>query len=317
MQFANFVVQNFSKLTMKLLSILFFVFSLNTLEAQTPISIKEETHPMSLGNKIAFITEVPQYTESEIQKEWVKYIRKKTKASVKPSKSEWRLLNAKVDGIRVDSLSVYANFSQSSEGAIIMAFFARKDSFITTSNNPTVANSIQILMYDFAKTAYIHIVEKELDKENRTLNAMKDEKERLQKSEDKNLKEIEEGNNSIEQSETELDASKEELDVKQKDIFTQKQKSLSLSKKSVERQEQNEIVRGMEKDKKQHIKRQKSLANTIASQNTSIRTKERYIVTLKSQQDKKTNEIKKQEELISSIETKIEAIKKMKQDSKN
>jgi len=304
---------------MKLLSIgiLLFLFSLNTLKAQSSLVIKEETHPMSLGNKIAFIAEVPQYNTTEIQKEWVKYIRKKTKATVKPSKTEWSLLNAKVDGILVDSLSIYAHFSQATNGAIVTAFFARKDSFITTANKPIIANSIQGLMYDFAKTAYIHIVEKELDKENRTLNSMKDEKERLQKSEDKNLKEIEEGNNTIEQSETELDAVKEELEIKQKDIFTQKQKALALSKKSVERQEQNEIVRGMEKDKNKHLKRQQSLNATIATHNANIRTRERFIVTLKSQQDKKTNEIKKQEELVASIEAKIDVIKKMKQDSKN
>lgn len=300
---------------MKLLSILslFFLFALNTAKAQSGLKIKEETHPMSLGNKIAFITEVPQYNSIDIQKEWIKFIRKKTKATVKPSKAEWKLLNAKVDGILVDSLSIYANFSQTTNGAIVTAFFARKDSFITTENNPAIANSIQGFMYDFGKTAYIHIVEKELEKENRTLNAMKDEKERLQKSEDKNLKEIEEGNNTIEQSENELDAVKEELEIKQKDIFTQKQKLLTLSKKSVERQEQNEIVRGMEKDKKQHLKRMQSLNATIASKNATIRSKERFTVTLKSQQDKKTEEIKKQETIVAAVETKLAAIKKMEQ----
>lgn len=300
---------------MKLISIgtLLFFFSLNTSKAQSELKIKEETHPMSLGNRIAFIVEVPQYNTTDFQKEWVKYLRKKTKATVKPSKTEWNLLNAKVDGILVDSLSIYAHFSQGTNGSTITAFFARKDSFITTANKPAIANSVKGLLYDFGYTAYIHIVEKELEKENRTLNSMKDEKERLQKSEDKNLKEIEEGTNTIEQSETELDAIKEELEIKQKDIFTQKQKALTLSKKSEERQEQNEIVRGMEKDKKQHLKRMQSLNATIASKNATIRTKERFTITLKSQQDKKTEEIKKQETVVAAVETKLAAIKKMEQ----
>jgi hypothetical protein len=300
---------------MKIFSVsaLFLLFALNISNAQSELRIKEETHPMSLGNKIAFIADVPQFNPSEIQKEWVKYIRKRTKATVKPSKSEWNLLNAKIDGILVDSLSIYANFLQTANGATVTAFFARKDSFITTANNLVIAQSIKGLMYDFAKTAYIHIVEKELDKENRTLNAMKDEKERLQKSEDKNLKEIEEGNNTIEQSENELDAIKEELEIKQKDIFTQKQKMLTLTKKSVERQEQNEIVRGMEKDKNQHVKRMQSLNATISSKNATIRSKERYIVTLKSQQDKKTEEIKKQETIVAAVESKLAVVKKMEQ----
>ena len=311
--------KNVTKFDMKLFSIGAFLvlFSLNTLKAQSSLVIKEEARTMSLGDKNAFVTEVPQYNTTEIQKEWVKYIRKRTKASVKPSKSEWNLLNAKVDGIIVDTLSIYANFSATANGAIITAFFAQNNSFITTANNSAIAKSIEGLMYDFAKTAYLHVVQKELDKENRTLNAIKDEKERLQKSEDKNLKEIEESNNSIEQSETELDAVKEELEIKQKDIFTQKQKALAMSKKSVERQEQNDIVRDMEKDKNQHLKRQKTLAVNIANQNVNIRVKERLIVTLKSEQNKKSNDIKKQEELIFSIEAKIDAIKKMKQDIAN
>jgi hypothetical protein len=302
---------------MKLFSIasLLFLFSLHTSKAQSELKIKEETHPMSLGNKIAFIVEVPQYSTTDFQKEWVKYIRKKTKASVKASNSEWKLLNAKLDGILVDSLSIYAHFSQGTNGASITAFFAQNDNFFSSANNPAIANSIKGLMYDFAKTAYIHIVEKELDNANRKLNSMKDEKERLQKSEDKNLKEIEESNHTIEHSETELDAVKEELEIKQKDIFTQKQKALTLSKKSEERQEQNEIVRGMEKDRNQHLRRQKNLAATIATQNTNVRAKERYIVTLKSQQDKKTGEIKKQEEVVATIESKLEAVKKLAQDS--
>lgn len=300
---------------MKLFSIcsLLFLFSLNTLKAQSPLVIKEETHPMSLGNKISFLTEVPQYAPADLQKEWVKYIRKRTKASVKPSKSEWSLLNAKLDGILADSLSIYANFSQTANGTTIMAFFAKKDNFISTENNPSVASSIQSLMYDFAKTAYTHIAEKELDKENRKLNMLKDEKERLQKTEDKNLKEIEEGNTIIEQNETELETIKEELEIKQKDIFAQKQKALTMSKKSVERQEQNEIVRGMEKDKNQHLKRQQSLNANIASKNANIRNRERFILTLKAQQEKKTKDIQKQEEAVAAVEAKVEAIKKMQQ----
>ena len=70
---------------------------------------------------------------------------------------------------------------------------------------------------------------------------------------------------------------------------------------------------GMEKDKNQHLKRQQSLNANIASKNANIRNRERFILTLKAQQEKKTKDIQKQEEAVAAVEAKVEAIKKMQQ----
>ena len=168
---------------------------------------------------------------------------------------------------------------------------------------------IKNLLFDFAKGAYTKTVEKELASEKRVLEQLKDDQERLLKNEDKTLETITESKHKIEENETELDASKDELEIKQKDIFNQKQRALSMSRKSEERKEQNEIVREMERDKKSHLKHQQNLTKENSNLTTIVRTKERMIEMLKLEQARKTADIKKQEEKISEINKKLEDIR--------
>lgn len=279
--------------------------------AQKKLTVSEETRKMSKGPQNAFILEVPQVKAIELRKEWEKYLRDHGKMKIEEFKGELFALQTVIQRISSEPLNHYALFNESPVGAVISAFYMIRDSFVSTTNMPAVAQSIQKFMFDFGKATYIKAVEKELNLEQKTLKNKEKELESLMREEDKLQKSIVENKNIIERNEQEIKVKKQEQDLKQKEIMMQKEKMLGISLNPEEKKLQDKIIKEMESEKQKLIKTQQNLRKDIQKKESAIRQAERHIANLRSKQDLKRNEIHRQREIVQKVEQKLNEIKRM------
>ena len=293
------------------LSLVIGIVTCLTLKAQTIISIAEVSHNSSKGTENAFVVMVPQYKATDLKKEWENYLKDNGKVDIKENNGEISALNAKIDKVSMESINHYALFDETIDGPKLVAFFAINDTFISTANNPVVAGSIGKFMMDFAKSAYIKVVQEELKTEQEKLKSLNDELSGLEKKENECHQNIVDYQNKIEKADNNIVINKAEQDKKQKEVELQQQKMTNVVMNNDEKKLQDKQVNNLQDDKKTLIRKDGKMKIDIEDINNKINVEQNKIPGLQSQQAMQKDKIQKQQEVIQKAQAKLDEIKKM------
>jgi DNA repair exonuclease SbcCD ATPase subunit len=287
------------------------IISLIVIKAQTILTVTEQTHNMSKGQQNAFVITVPQYTSSDLKDEWESYLKDNGKAKIETNNGEVSALNLSIDKISVNHLNHYALVDDAVDGPKLVAFYAFNDVFVTSANNPVISNSIKKFMTDFANTAYIKIVNKELNTEQKKLKSLKSDLSDMEEDENDSRQNIQDYKTKIEKTNNELAINTTAQQQKQQELDRQQQKMSDINMNADEKKLQNKQVENLQDDKKSLMKKEGNLKSDIEDYNNKINVEQNKMPGLHTKQITQKDLIQKQQEVVDKVAAKLDAIKKI------
>lgn len=182
------------------------------------------------GTKEGFVISIPYGTQKEIEKE------------LKDELKDWKGKFSSKDVIFVDdcklkevgdnTFDVYAKVDENPEGgAFVSIAIDLGGAFLNSSEHRDQAKTINARLQKFGITAAKHVVDGEIDAEEKLLKERQKELGDLEKEEEKMHKEIEDYKKKISETEKSIEEAKKSQEAKKSEITAQEEKVKAVIKK--------------------------------------------------------------------------------------
>lgn len=191
---------------------------LTFLTTLTFAQVTESQKFMSQGTYNALTIQLPEGSEKDAPKEWVKFIKKYGKAKKDRKTDEYFVDDAKIVGISNNSVDIYTKF----EGSTMTVWFDLGGAYLSSSEHPDgYAMGEQVLM-DFGLELKVLMVEEEIASEEKNLKKMEGDLEKLEKEKTTHEKNIEDWKAKIAQAEADIEQNIKDQEAKTAEIEQQK-----------------------------------------------------------------------------------------------
>lgn len=162
--------------------------------------VTESTAYMSQGTFNALTIELPEGSEKDAPKEWVRFFKKYGKTKKNRKTEEYLTDNAKILGLSNNSVDVYTKFS----GSTMTVWFDLGGAYLSSAEHASgFAVGEQILM-DFGLHLKVLMVEEELKTEEKSLKKMEGDLVKLENNKVTLEKNIEDWKAKIAQAEADI-----------------------------------------------------------------------------------------------------------------
>ena len=281
---------------MKNLIFSFLILGLFKTHAQVPLDVKIEPRPSSQGVQSSFEVIVPLATPDDAIKLWEKTITSGGLFSKSPKmeniKDEWIIQNIVIDEISPDPFNVYTQVSSFPGNIYVRIFLQNEDGFLGSAGKSEQAvYAASSFIRDYAVELYRQVVEKELKEEEKKLNSLEGDYNKMSRQ-NKSY------NKKINKAEKEEDSLRDDLKDEKK-LLKDTKKSADSGKSPEEKGASQEELEENIKDVNKDIKK---------AQKTQSRF-EKKINKNESEQEDLEEEIEKQKERVNEVKRKLESIK--------
>lgn len=201
---------------MKKITLLSFILTLFTTVSFGQIT--EGQSYMSAGTFNSLTIVLPEGSDKDAAKEWIKFFKKYGKTKKNRKTDEYFTDNAEILGMSNNSVDVYAKFN----GNTMTVWFDLGGAYLSSYEHPDgYALGEQILM-DFGLHLQILMVEEEIKAEEKTLKNLEAEHEKLVKNKATLEKNIEDWKAKIAQAEADIEQNISDQESKTNEIGQQK-----------------------------------------------------------------------------------------------
>lgn len=293
---------------------LFLALTGTNVFAQDTIEVKNIQALMSKGNQPCYLVEIPQADLDFVQQNWIKKLQEGGKIKVKEEKSELVLAGVVKNELTKDTVNIYSLLIQKENKIALNVFveigsifFAPKEDKTDLANDKT-DNSIKNYVRSFAVDQYKLAVADELEGEQKVLETMQDDLEKLEKDEENMTEDNSSLENDIDKTEREVQDLEAKIDLKNQETLSHTA-SMQIITSEVEMKTAKEKQKQLEKEQKQLEKSRSNAKNDISSYESKIEKNNKDIEDGKKLQEEKKEEITKQTEVVSQVQTKLDGIK--------
>ena len=155
----------------KLLFVLFL--TTNFCNAQDTLKVEELNRSFSLGNKNAFVIEIPQADLKKVQSNWKTYLKKQNKRTITDKNGEITLSKGPIQTVSADSITVFSTLNAGETKVKLSVFLMMSDSsFLSSEKNSEAASAASRLLRTFGINEYKNAVNDELLEEQNKLNTL-------------------------------------------------------------------------------------------------------------------------------------------------
>jgi hypothetical protein len=191
---------------------------LTFLTTLTFAQVSESQKFMSQGTYNSLTIQLPEGSEKDAPKEWIKFAKRYGKAKRNRKTGEYFVNDAKILEMSNNSVDIYAKF----EGNTITVWFDLGGAYLSSREHINgYATGEQILM-DFGLELKVLMVNDEVEKEEKNLKKMEMDLERLTKEKATNEKNIEDWKAKIAQAEADIEQNVKDQEAKTTEIEQQK-----------------------------------------------------------------------------------------------
>ncbi len=281
--------------------------------SQINIQVFEEIKTMSLGERPAFVVDIPGGDYETIRKAWIKLLENDTKAKVTYFGNEININGAIWKKITLDSINIYSSVYKIDTVIKVVSFIEIDSVFISSEPSEVYEKEIPLAIRsevrDFAIVQYREVYQDMIDEEEILLKNMEKEYQSLSNESEKKQKDIKGNEESIRQSEDAIRVVEADLELKNKEIEAKKLDIAPLKIKDPEAYKiaEKELNLLEREKKKLENEREKENKNIVTYKN-NIKEAERAIEQLTEQMAIQSQEIELQEEIIKKLESELERI---------
>lgn len=202
----------------------------STLLFSQKIIVREISERIGGGTNNAFMVQIHQISEKDVEKEFKSYL-KKNKAKVSNKRGELRGKDANISSLSEKPINIYAIIKEKKDNTIeLTVAFDLGGAFLTSGLHPSQADRAKEILRNFARditaNAFSQIIKEEersLSRQERAKSKATREKENLEKSNER-MK------SDIERNEKRIEYLQKEIEDFEKDVMERKEKIDQLKK---------------------------------------------------------------------------------------
>ncbi|MEX0813001.1 MAG: hypothetical protein WD048_12350 [Chitinophagales bacterium] len=277
--------------------------------AQEPINVTVAHQSVTRDAQNSYTVDIPQANLKDVEKEWTKYLSKKSKGRASESNGEYIQNNAVDKNISNKPFDVQSKLFGTSDGVRLTAWFTQRNRPLQSSERGNGQQlAVQKYIRDFAVPQYREAVKAELETEQDKLEEMEKQLSEMIKNEEASLKAIAENERSNERAKESIATTKSDIKSSSKKIEDQKEMVEYTASDPNATKGAKKTLDNLEDDKKDLQKSNEKEAKDLVKSKTEIREAERNTSNMQDAQAVQRANIEVQKKKIQDIKIKLSKI---------
>ena len=209
----------------KIGSLVFALFILTVVQAQSDYEILEDTQSMSRGDNNSFTLVIPNATASLAEETWKKYMRDfKGRPKLDKKSNEWFADDTELKTVSENSIDIYTKFNENLESHLskVVFWFDLGGAYLSSSAHPEKFEFIKQFMNKYGDAVTKEVIEEELKAHEKRLKELDGDLSKLEKENVDFHKKIEEAQAIINQMEKNIEVNLNAQNVKKTEIDGQR-----------------------------------------------------------------------------------------------
>lgn len=296
---------------MKQLFSLFILCAALCVQAQSTIAVEQTTQTFSRGEQASYRILIPQAKVKDVEPDWTKYLRAKSKAKPTEISGEIVIYGAVNKNVDPAGFNVFSKLLETTDGVVLTAWLMRTDSaFMSWKVDENQSKAVEKYLSDFGAAQYRKVVGAELKVEQKKLDELEKELNVLINKEEKSNSNINQDERTIKRTENDIKVNENDQKLKSDQIAKQKLVVESLKSTPGDAQKEAEkTLKGFENELKKLITANEKLHKQIDGREKDIRGEGRGIDKSKQDQYAKRSDIDKQREVVKQVQERLDGIK--------
>lgn len=295
---------------MKKLVLLFILIS-GICQAQENLVVQEMERSFSLGNRNAFVIDIPQAQLKKVQSNWRTYLKHQSKRPAALKDGEIILPYGIIPALGSDSMTVFGIVSPDGTKIKLSAFFMLKDSsFLSTAVNSERSAAVNNLIRQFGIKEYKNAVNEELLEEKNKLNVLEKKVTSLENENEGYRKDIRNNERAIARKKDEISTNEQEQTLKSTSILQQKTYLNNYVGTEEQKKKEEKLLKQFTKEKEKLQDNKESMLKKIDDLESENRGYDKLI---EKNNEEKIPEAKKlvslQKALVEAVDLKMNSIK--------
>jgi chromosome segregation ATPase len=282
--------------------------------SQDILEVKNLQAQMSKGMQNCYSVEIPGAVLKTVQQNWVKKLQENIKVKVAENGLELVLARVVKTEIINDTISIYSLLIQKDTMVNIDIFVEIGSVFFSPKDDKTdlatdkIDNNIKNYLRSFAVEQYTIVVSNELEDQEKVLKTLENDLEKLEKTQENLEKDNSSLENDIEEKEREVKEIDGNIDSKNQELMKHNASMLAIVTET-DKDAAKEKQKILEKEKKDLEKSRSKARDDISSYKSKIEKNNKAIEDCKNEQEVKAQEIEVQNQLVTTVKTKLNGIK--------
>lgn len=296
-----------------LIATLFLVVMILPAIAQVDIDVKMIQAQMSKGMQPCYVVDIPKGVLQDIQQNWIKRLQENNKVKVANNNGELVFSGIKSE-ISMDTIFVYTLFIEKEEWIVMNVFVEIDSVFFSPSEDKTklaaekTDNAIKSYIRQFAVEQYRLNATEDLEAEEKLLEQLQDEYDKLGKDNENLEKDISSLENDIDKTERSISDVEKEIDLKNQEILTHTTGMAALLSQA-EKKAAEDKKKDLEKEKNKLEKERTGYKNDISDMKSDIEKNQKQIEENTELQEEKQAAIDAQAEEVKKAQATLDGIK--------
>jgi predicted nucleic acid-binding Zn-ribbon protein len=285
-----------------------------SVRSQDTIMVRTERAQMSKGIQTAYIVEIPMVTLKDVQQNWIKRLQENIRTKAVKSKDELVLAKVVKSEISSDTISIYTLFIEKADRIVMNVFLQIDTVFFSPKEDKTdlsaekIDSSIKNYVRKFAVEQYKLAAAEALEAQQKILEQMENDLEKLIKNNENLNKDISTQENDIDKTERTVSDLDKQIDLKNQEILsnTNSMQTLVLDTDKKAAQDKQKTL---DKEKNKLEKERTNDKNDISDMKSKIEKDKKGIEDNEKLQEDKQTEIATQKEEVTKAQTMLNGIK--------
>ncbi|MBE0641572.1 MAG: hypothetical protein IH599_06010, partial [Bacteroidales bacterium] len=196
--------------------------------SQREVRVIETTREMSRGIQPVFQVNIPESRIAEVEKAWIRYQQKGSRAKVQKDKQEMRITGLAMEGVQGGTITLYSRLFADKEDILLFAFVEIDSVFFLSEQDPDKARSLRSYLRSFALDTYRESVKEQVKLEEKKLQAMEKALQAQRENEKKNDRLARENDRQIRNLEDGIREKEADEERKSQEIEAQKDRVVAM-----------------------------------------------------------------------------------------
>jgi len=278
--------------------------------AQDALLVEIESQPSASNAQSIFFVDIPQATQAKVEKDWIKYVGKRSKGRASVSSGQHIQLGAVNSNISAEPFDVNSKVVGTPNGVRLSAWLTRNNlAFVEKESIVGQDLAVKKYLRDFALDQYRCAVKDELKAEQSKLKDMEKSMRALEKSGDRSGRAVSSNERSKERTGKAMETSKTEIDQKSARIEGQKDMVDATASDPNANKGANKTLNEMKDERKDLEKLNESQGKNMDDLDVGTRQAERQVaLSLQGQVAMQAN-IDAQRAHVNAVQAKLNSIK--------
>jgi uncharacterized protein YhaN len=281
--------------------------------AQVDIDVKVIKAQMSKGSQPCYVVDIPRGVLKDIQENWIKKLQENNKVKVVNNKGELVFSGVKSE-LSTDSIFVYTLFIEKEEWIVMNVFVEIDSVFFSPTEDKTqlsvekTDNAIRTYVRNFAVEQYRLDATEDLEVEEKLLEQLQDEYDKLVKENENLKKDISSLENDIDKTERSITELEKEIELKNQEALSHTTGMATLAT-DPEKKAAEDKKKDLEKEKNKLEKERTGYKNDISDMKSDIENADKQIEENNELQEEKQTAIDAQAEEVKKAQATLDGIK--------